>query len=73
MVSISLPRMLRSSTSASNVARSFRAVQHQNIVLIAEATVISEITSAAVQAGPKKKSVSVTAFASRLDEFFLVR
>ena len=52
--------MLRSSTSASNVARSFRAVQHQNIVLIAEATVISEITSAAVQAGPKKKSVSVT-------------
>ena len=55
------------------MARSFRAVQHQNIVLIAEATVISEITSAAVQAGPKKKSVSVTAFASRLDEFFLVR
>ena len=35
-------------------------MQHQNIVLIAEATVISEITSAAVQAGPKKKSVSVT-------------
>lgn len=34
---------------------------------------VGAITSADVQAGQKKKSVSVTAFASRLDEFFLVR